>query len=52
MIAEQAPGIDVRYFCGAPDISELPSAYKVRHRRAGKSSDRAEIVDEICRSAI
>ena len=28
MIAEQAPGIDVRYFCGIPDVSELPLAYK------------------------
>ena len=28
MIAEQAPGIDVRYFPGIPDVSELPSAYK------------------------
>jgi RNA-splicing ligase RtcB len=28
MIAEQAPGIDVRYFCGVPDVSELPLAYK------------------------
>jgi tRNA-splicing ligase RtcB len=28
MIAEQAPGVDVRYFCGVPDVSELPGAYK------------------------
>jgi RNA-splicing ligase RtcB len=25
---QDAPGIDVRYFCGVPDLSELPSAYK------------------------
>jgi len=28
MIASQAPGLDVRYFSGHPDISELPGAYK------------------------
>ena len=28
LIARDAPGIDVRYFCGIPDLSELPSAYK------------------------
>jgi tRNA-splicing ligase RtcB (3'-phosphate/5'-hydroxy nucleic acid ligase) len=28
LIAEQAPDIDVRYFCGVPDVSELPGAYK------------------------
>ena len=28
MIAEQAPGIDVRFHCGIPDVSELPWAYK------------------------
>ncbi len=28
IVAAEAPGIDVRYFCGVPDISELPSAYK------------------------
>jgi tRNA-splicing ligase RtcB (3'-phosphate/5'-hydroxy nucleic acid ligase) len=28
MIAEQAPGVDVRFFCGVPDMSELPGAYK------------------------
>jgi tRNA-splicing ligase RtcB len=28
IVAEQTKGLDVRYFCGTPDISELPSAYK------------------------
>jgi len=28
MIAEQAAGIDVRYFSGVADVSELPGAYK------------------------
>jgi tRNA-splicing ligase RtcB (3'-phosphate/5'-hydroxy nucleic acid ligase) len=28
MIAGQAPGIDVRFFSGVPDTSELPGAYK------------------------
>lgn len=28
IIREQAPGIDVRFFHGIPDISELPGAYK------------------------
>jgi tRNA-splicing ligase RtcB (3'-phosphate/5'-hydroxy nucleic acid ligase) len=28
IITEAAPGVDVRYFCGVPDISELPWAYK------------------------
>lgn len=28
LIARDAPGIDVRYFSGRPDLSELPSAYK------------------------
>jgi tRNA-splicing ligase RtcB len=49
MIAEQAPGIDVRYFCGVPDVSELPWAYKnaamVRAQIAQYGL--AEIVDTI-----
>lgn len=28
MVAEQTTGIDARFFCGAPDASELPGAYK------------------------
>lgn len=49
MIAEQAPGIDVRYFCGVSDVSELPNAYKnaASVRRQIESFGLAEIVDEI-----
>lgn len=28
IVAEQTQGIDARFFCGVPDISELPGAYK------------------------
>jgi tRNA-splicing ligase RtcB len=28
MVAEQTRGIDARFFCGIPDVSELPGAYK------------------------
>jgi tRNA-splicing ligase RtcB (3'-phosphate/5'-hydroxy nucleic acid ligase) len=28
ILAEQTKGIDARFFCGNPDISELPGAYK------------------------
>jgi tRNA-splicing ligase RtcB (3'-phosphate/5'-hydroxy nucleic acid ligase) len=28
IVAEQTKGIDARFFCGVPDISELPGAYK------------------------
>ena len=34
MVAEQTKGIDARFFCGIPDVSELPGAYKKRGRRA------------------
>jgi tRNA-splicing ligase RtcB (3'-phosphate/5'-hydroxy nucleic acid ligase) len=49
MIAEQAPGIDVRYFCGVPDLSELPGAYKnaAAMRAQIERFGLAEIVDEI-----
>jgi len=49
MIAEEAPGIDVRYFCGVPDVSELPSAYKNADetRRQIKEFGLAEVVDTI-----
>ena len=49
MIAEQAPGIDVRYFCGVPDLSELPGAYKSA-RAVVEQIDRyglADVVDRI-----
>ena len=49
MIAEQAPGIDVRYFSGAPDTSELPLAYKdaASVRRQIAEYGLADIVDTI-----
>ena len=49
MIAEQAPGIDVRYFCGIPDISELPGAYKnaASMRRQIDKFGLAEVVDTV-----
>lgn len=49
MIAEQTPGIDVRYFCGIPDVSELPEAYKNADavRRQISEYGLAEIVDTI-----
>lgn len=49
MIAEQAPGIDVRYFCGIPDISELPMAYKnaAAVRRQIEEFGLADVVDTI-----
>jgi RNA-splicing ligase RtcB len=28
IVAEQTAGIDARFFCGNPDVSELPGAYK------------------------
>ena len=28
IVAEQTVGIDARFFCGVPDVSELPGAYK------------------------
>ena len=49
LIAEQAPGIDVRYFCGIPDVSELPGAYKnaASMRRQIDKFGLAEVVDLI-----
>lgn len=49
MIAEQAPGIDVRYFCGIPDVSELPLAYKntAAMRRQIDGFGLAKVVDTI-----
>src|SRR5262245_5646664 len=49
MVAEQTKGIDARFFCGIPDVSELPGAYKsaavVRRQIAGYCL--AEVVDTI-----
>ena len=49
MIAAEAPGVDVRYFSGAPDLSELPGAYKNAEaiREQIDKFDLATIVDEI-----
>ena len=49
MIAEQAPGIDVRYFSGRADISELPGAYKnaASLRRQIDKFGLADVVDLI-----
>ncbi|HYA07746.1 MAG TPA: RtcB family protein [Xanthobacteraceae bacterium] len=49
MIAEQAPGIDVRYFCGVPDTSELPGAYKNAEsvRRQIDHFGLARVIEEI-----
>lgn len=49
IVAEETVGIDARFYCGIPDISELPSAYKdaatVRHQI--EEYNLAEVVDEV-----
>jgi tRNA-splicing ligase RtcB (3'-phosphate/5'-hydroxy nucleic acid ligase) len=49
MVAEQTAGIDARFFCGNPDVSELPGAYKSAAvvRRQIAEFGLAEIVDTI-----
>jgi tRNA-splicing ligase RtcB (3'-phosphate/5'-hydroxy nucleic acid ligase) len=49
IVADQTQGLDVRYFCGIPDISELPSAYKdaASVRRQIAEFGLAEVVDTI-----
>lgn len=49
MVAEQTRGLDVRFFSGIPDASELPLAYKnaATVRRQIKEFGLAEVVDEI-----
>jgi RNA-splicing ligase RtcB len=49
LVAEQTKGIDVRFFSGIPDVSELPGAYKsaATVRRQIAHYGLAEIVDEI-----
>ena len=49
MIAEQAAGIDVRFFSGLPDLSELPGAYKSAASVRAQIAEfgLAEIVDTI-----
>jgi RNA-splicing ligase RtcB len=49
LVAEQTRGLDVRFFCGIPDVSEVPGAYKnaATVRRQIAQYGLAEIVDEI-----
>jgi RNA-splicing ligase RtcB len=49
MVAEQTRGIDARFFCGIPDVSELPGAYKnaAAVRKQIGDFGLAEIVDTI-----
>lgn len=49
VVAEQAPGIDTRYYSGMPDLSELPLAYKsaLQVRAQIESFGLAEVVDTI-----
>jgi RNA-splicing ligase RtcB len=49
IVAEQTKGIDARYFCGIPDVSELPAAYKnaASVRRQITEYGLAEVVDII-----
>lgn len=49
MVAEQTAGIDARFFCGVPDVSELPGAYKpaATVRAQIEEFGLAEIIDTI-----
>jgi RNA-splicing ligase RtcB len=49
MVAEQTAGIDARFFCGIPDVSELPGAYKSAAAVRAQIAEfgLAEIVDTI-----
>jgi RNA-splicing ligase RtcB len=49
LVASQTAGIDARFFCGIPDVSELPGAYKnaASMRRQIARYGLAEIVDTI-----
>jgi RNA-splicing ligase RtcB len=49
LVAEQTRGIDARFFCGIPDVSELPGAYKsaAAVRRQIAEYGLAEVVDTI-----
>ncbi|MBO0766961.1 MAG: RtcB family protein, partial [Hyphomicrobiaceae bacterium] len=49
LLAEQTRGIDARFFCGFPDVSELPGAYKSAAvvRRQIAEYGLAEVVDTI-----
>ena len=49
IVAEQTTGIDARFFCGVPDVSELPGAYKDAAAVRAQIAEfgLAEIVDTI-----
>lgn len=49
ILAEETKGLDVRFFSGVSDVTELPSAYKnaASVRRQIEYYDLAEIVDEV-----
>ncbi len=49
VLARETEGLDVRFFCGHPDLSELPSAYKPAATVRGQMArfGLAEVVDEI-----
>lgn len=49
MVAEQTRDIDARFFCGIPDVSELPEAYKPADTVRGQIAEfgLAEIVDTV-----
>lgn len=49
MVEAQTRGLDVRFFCGVPDVSELPGAYKSAEtvRNQIVQYGLADIVDEV-----
>lgn len=49
VLREETAGLDVRFYCGTPDVTELPSAYKsaASVRAQIEKFDLAEIVDEV-----
>ena len=49
ILAKEVPDLDVRFWCGTPDISELPSAYKDAHwiQEQMTKFDLATVVDRI-----
>jgi tRNA-splicing ligase RtcB (3'-phosphate/5'-hydroxy nucleic acid ligase) len=49
LVSEQTMGIDARFYCGTPDVSELPGAYKdaATIRRQINEYGLAEVVDTI-----
>ncbi len=49
IVADETAGLDVRFHCGIPDVSELPSAYKsaAQVRREIDRYDLAREVDQI-----